>query len=103
MKRRTNRATQPPSISPGGLGADFSRLWSAQALSQVVQNLLNFALIIRVFQLAQGTRLANVSVALLILSFGVPSIFFAAAAGVYVDHWNKKLVLVAANFLRAFL
>jgi MFS family permease len=82
---------------------NFNRLWSAQILSQIAQNLLNFALIIRVFQLAQGTRLANVSVALLILSFGIPSIFFAAAAGVYVDHWNKKLVLVIVNFLRAFL
>jgi MFS family permease len=82
---------------------NFLRLWGAQILSQVAQNLLNFALIIRVFQLAQGTRFANESVALLILSFGVPSIFFAAAAGVYVDHWNKKIVLVTANFIRAFL
>lgn len=72
-------------------------------LSQIAQNLLNFALIIRVFDLAQGTRLANVSVALVILSFGVPSIFFAAAAGVYVDHWNRKYVLVVANLLRALL
>ena len=83
--------------------ANFSRLWGAQILSQIAQNLLNFALIIRVFQLAEGTRLANVSVALLILSFGVPSIFFAAAAGVYVDRWNKKLVLVVANLSRAVL
>lgn len=83
--------------------ANFNRLWGAQILSQIAQNLLNFALIIRVFQLAEGTRLANVSVALLILSFGIPSIFFAAAAGVYVDHWNKKLVLVITNALRAVL
>jgi MFS family permease len=82
---------------------NFMRLWGAQVVSQIAQNLLNFALIIRVFELAQGTRLANVSVALLILSFGIPSIFFAAAAGVYVDHWNKKRVLVLANFIRAFL
>jgi len=103
MKQRAFRAFRSPVASPASLGADFNRLWSAQALSQVAQNLLNFALIIRVFQLAQGTRFANISVALLILSFGVPSIFFAAAAGVYVDHWNKKVVLVTANFLRAFL
>jgi MFS family permease len=83
--------------------ANFNRLWGAQVLSQIAQNLLNFALIIRVFELAEGTRLANVSVALLILSFGIPSIFFAAAAGVYVDHWNKKMVLVAVNFARAAL
>ena len=83
--------------------ANFNRLWGAQILSQIAQNLLNFALIIRVFQLAEGTRLANVSVALLILSFGIPSIFFAAAAGVYVDHWNKKRVLLIVNITRAVL
>jgi len=83
--------------------ADFNRLWGAQILSQIAQNLLNFALIIRVYQLAQGTNLANLSVALLIMSFGIPSIFFAAAAGVYVDHWNKKHVLLIVNFLRAIL
>ncbi|HSX01276.1 MAG TPA: MFS transporter, partial [Candidatus Saccharimonas sp.] len=82
---------------------NFSRLWSAQVLSQVAQNLLNFALVIRVFELAQHTRAANISVALLILSFGVPSIFFAAAAGVYVDHLNRKHVLLIANLLRAVL
>lgn len=81
----------------------FLSLWSAQILSQIAQNLLNFALIITVYQLAQATRFANISVALLILSFGIPSIFFAAAAGVYVDHWNKKVVLITANFARAVL
>ena len=82
---------------------NFSRLWSAQILSQIAQQLLNFALIVRVFDLAQGTRLANISVALVVLSFGVPSIFFAAAAGVYVDHWNRKVVLVTANIIRGLL
>ena len=82
---------------------NFSRLWSSQILSQIAQQLLNFALIVRVFDLAQGTRLANISVALVVLSFGVPSIFFAAAAGVYVDHWNRKVVLVTANIIRGLL
>lgn len=105
MKQRADRTSENSGIEQASVlrNPNFNRLWAAQVLSQIAQNLLNFALIIRVFQLAQGTRLANLSVALLILSFGIPSIFFAAAAGVYVDHWNKKLVLVVANFLRAFL
>src|SRR5262245_2749946 len=103
LKRRSTRVVQPSDAVSVARNPHFNRLWGAQILSQIDQNLLNFALIIRVFQLAEGTRLANVSVALLILSFGIPSIFFAAAAGVYVDHWNKKVVLVTANFLRAGL
>ena len=103
MKRRPQIPTEFTDDISIVRNTNFNRLWSAQILSQIAQNLLNFALIIRVFQLAQGTRFANVSVALLILSFGIQSIFFAAAAGVYVDHWNKKIVLVIVNFLRAFL
>jgi MFS family permease len=82
---------------------NFSRLWGSQILSQIAQQLLNFALIVRVFDLAAHTRLANISVALVVLSFGVPSIFFAATAGVYVDHWNRKVVLVVANIIRGVL
>jgi MFS family permease len=103
MKRRKAPLPEPSDAVSVARNPHFNRLWAAQILSQIAQNLLNFALIIRVFQLAQHTRVANIAVALLILSFGVPSIFFAAAAGVYVDHWNKKIVLVTANFLRAFL
>jgi MFS family permease len=103
MKRRRAPTIEPSDAVSVARNPHFNRLWAAQILSQIAQNLLNFALIIRVYQLAQHTRLANIAVALLILSFGVPSIFFAAAAGVYVDHWNKKIVLVTANFLRAGL
>ena len=96
----TAELTEDISILRNG---NFKKLWGAQILSQIAGHLLNFALIISVFELAQGTRLANVSVALLILSFGIPSIFFAAAAGVYVDHWNKKKVLVISNVVRGLL
>jgi MFS family permease len=75
----------------------------AQILSLVAQNLLNFSLIIRMFDLTQGTRYANISVALLILSFGIPSVLFAAAAGAYVDNWDRKRVLVVSNMLRTVL
>lgn len=81
----------------------FSKLWVAQVLSLIAQNFLNFALIIRVFDLAQGTHFANFAVSLVVLSFGVPSIFFAAVAGVYVDHWDRRTVMVVANLTRALL
>jgi predicted MFS family arabinose efflux permease len=103
VKRRPPRVPQPAEALSVIRNANFTRLWSAQILSQIAQNLLNFALIIRVFELASGTRFANISVALLILSYGIPSIFFAAAAGVYVDHWNKKRVLLLANIIRGVL
>src|SRR5438067_139119 len=81
----------------------FSKLWTAQVLSLVAQNFLNFALIIRVFDITQGTHFANVAVSLVVLAFGIPSVFFAAVAGVYVDHWDRRLVMVIANLTRALL
>jgi MFS family permease len=40
-------------------------------------------------------------VAGVVLSFTLPSILFGIIAGVYVDKWNKKHVLVYTNILRA--
>ena len=39
----------------------------------------------------------------LILSFLVPAVAFSAVAGVYVDRFDKRLVLVGTNVLRALL
>lgn len=82
---------------------NFLKLWGAQLSSQLAANFLNFALIIRVFNLAAGTRYANLAVSFLILSFGVPSIFFAIFAGSIIDHLDRKKVLVLTNILRALL
>lgn len=82
---------------------NFLKIWSAQLTSQLAANLLNFALIIKVYDLAAQTRYANIAVSLLILAFGLPSIIFAVLAGAYVDHWDRKKVLVISNAARAVI
>ncbi|MBA3678812.1 MFS transporter [Candidatus Saccharibacteria bacterium] len=82
---------------------NFLKIWMAQLTSQLAANLLNFALIIKVFDLAANTRYANIAVSLLILAFGIPSVIFAVLAGAYVDHWDRKKVLVVTNVVRAVL
>ena len=82
---------------------NFLKIWIAQLSSQLAANLLNFALIIRVFDLSAKTSYANIAVSLLILAFGVPSIIFAVLAGAYVDHLDRKKVLVVTNIVRAVL
>lgn len=62
-------------------------------------NLLNFILLIVVFQISSS----NLAVAGVVLSFTLPSIFFGIVAGVYVDKWNKKNVLIYTNSLRALV
>lgn len=75
----------------------FLFLVISEFFSQFAMNLLNFILLIVVFQLSNS----NLAVAGVVLSFTLPSIFFGILAGVYVDKWNKKNVLVYTNVLRA--
>ena len=43
---------------------------------------------------------SNTAVSLLILTFLVPAVLFSAVAGVYVDRIDRRLILIATNFLR---
>lgn len=81
----------------------FLKLWGAQLSSQIAAQLLNYALLIRVFQIASGTSFANSSVSLLIVAIGIPAIILAVPAGAYVDHHDRKTVLVWTNAIRALL
>jgi MFS family permease len=81
----------------------FLRLWLAQALSQTAQQTINFTLLIQVRRIveASGTGGANTAVAVLILTFATPPIFFSALAGVVVDRSDKRLIMAAVNLGRA--
>lgn len=82
---------------------DFTKLWLAQIFSQVAQHLLNFALIILVYDLTVGSRFGSFSVSLVVLAFTIPSILFAPAAGTFVDHWDRKKVLMYSSLARTVL
>lgn len=77
----------------------FFNLWIGEVFTQISANLFNFFLILVVFKLTHS----NTAVSIVVLSFTVPAIFFGSVAGVIVDRWNKKKVLIWANIVRAFL
>ena len=81
----------------------FLKLWGAQLASQIAAQLLNYALVIRIFNIAQGTRYANSAVSLLIVAIAIPAVLFAVPAGAFVDQRDRKRVLVWSNALRAML
>lgn len=62
-------------------------------------NLFNFALLIVVFRIANS----NSAVSGVVIAFMIPSLIFGILAGVLVDRWNKKRVLLLTNILRALL
>lgn len=76
---------------------NFLALWSGQILSQLAVNSLIFALLIRVYELTHS----NTASSFLVISAGIAAVIFGVVAGVLVDLWNRKWVLVYANWIRA--
>lgn len=81
----------------------FLRLWVAQLLSQTANNMVNFALLMRVQNIIQihDITQANTATSLVILAFSLPAVLFGPVAGVMADRFNRKHVMFATNILRA--
>ena len=77
----------------------FLYLWIGEIFTQIPTHLFNFFLIILVFNITHS----NTAVSGVVLSFTIPAIFFGSIAGVYVDRWGKKKVLIMSNIIRAVL
>jgi MFS family permease len=81
----------------------FMRLWLAQAVSQTANNMVNFALLLRVREIIEhhGLRQANTFTSLEILAFSLPSVLFGPLAGVMADRMDRRTLMAATNALRA--
>jgi hypothetical protein len=83
---------------------NFLTLWSGQVFSQLADKVylvLMIALIVSRFQEADQTISGWVSSVM--IAFTIPAVLFGSIAGVFVDRWFKKPVLVATNLLRGAL
>lgn len=95
----------PPDLSTqrlSGAGTVFRNrafvlLWTAQVLSQLASNMVLAGLMATVVDVT-GSNTAN---AVLILTFLVPAVAFSAVAGVLVERSDARLIMLAANALRA--
>lgn len=93
----------PPTLEVSSLSGSvfqnrsFVLLWVAQVLSQLASNMVLAGLMATVV-LATGSNTAN---AVLILTFLVPAVAFSAFAGVLVERSDARLIMLAANLLRA--
>ena len=79
----------------------FLTLWGGQIFSQLADKVylvMAIAIIASTFQTADepiSTWVSPVTIA-----FTIPAVLFGSLAGVYVDRWSKKAVLVFSNLLR---
>lgn len=82
----------------------FLTLWSGQIFSQLADKVylvLMISLIASHFQRADQTISGWVSA--IMIAFTIPAVLFGSLAGVYVDRWSKKGVLVGTNLVRGLL
>ncbi len=77
----------------------FLILWLSQVATQVGGNMVLYGLTVLIFT-ASGS---NSFVSILLISFLAPAVIFGALAGVYVDRFDRRLVLVATSLVRAIL
>lgn len=78
---------------------DFFYLWIAQVLSQLADKFIMFSLVLVVYTLTKQAT----SQSFLMMAFTFPSVLFSAAAGVYVDRHDKKMLMFVTNILRGGL
>ena len=98
-----------PNSSPTGFtdvlkNNNFIVLWLGQIFSQLADKIylvLMIAIISSNFQ-TLGESISG-WVSLIMIAFTLPAIFFGSLAGVYVDRWSKKAVLVLSNVGRGIL
>ena len=77
----------------------FMALFLSQVLTQVGGNMVLFGLTIKVFDLTGTTT----SVSILLLTFLVPAVVFGAIAGVFVDRFDRRWILIGTNMARGAL
>jgi MFS family permease len=83
---------------------NFLSLWSGQVFSQLADKVylvLMIALIDTHFH--SGSQTISAWVSAIMIAFTIPAVLFGSLAGVFVDRWSKKAVLVATNLLRGGL
>jgi MFS family permease len=119
----TAKEQEPPKLDGSGSGGEaasgkrqqqgflpvlknpnFLALWGGQVFCQLADKVylvLMIALINTQFHTANQSITGWVSA--LMMAFTIPAVLFGSVAGVFVDRWSKKAVLVATNAWRGIL
>lgn len=91
----------PASLSPFAVfrNRNFSLMWSGQLISTIGSALTSLAASIYVFRLTDSA----LSVGLMLMATAAPSLLVGLFAGVFVDRFDRKKIMIAADLIRAVL
>ncbi len=78
----------------------FFRLWTSQVISNFGDRLNQIALIALVYRKAPGS---TVELAKVVFFIVIPVFIIGPIAGVYVDRWDRKRVMIISDIVRAVL
>ena len=78
---------------------DFRLLWTAQLGSTVGSSLTDLAAGILIFRLTDSA----LAVGLMLMATAVPSLFVGLVAGVFVDRFDRKKIMIASDLIRGML
>lgn len=79
--------------------ANYRNLWIGQVVSEVGDHFNNIA----VFSLAVGATHSGLVVSGVMLSRAIPAMLIGPAAGVVLDRFNRKHIMIASDVLRAVI
>ncbi|MEH1834552.1 MAG: MFS transporter [Nostoc sp.] len=94
----------PQGFLPVLKNPNFLALWGGQVFSQLADKVYLVLMIALINTQFQGSN-QSISgwVSALMMAFTIPAVLFGSVAGVFVDRWSKKAVLVATNIWRGVL
>ena len=95
----TNKVARAPSPFAIFHNRDFSLLWTGQLISTIGSSLTSLAASILVYRLTGSAA----SVGLMLMATAAPTIFVGLLAGVFVDRYDRKRIMIAADLSRAVL
>lgn len=78
---------------------DFRLLWIGQSISNFGDSMTNLALLLLVNHLTGSTA----ALATMAIVLALPTLTFGLLAGVYVDRWDRRQVMIVSDLLRGAL
>ncbi len=101
---QSDSETQSPGFLTVLKNRNFVTLWSGQIFSQLADKVY-LVLMIAIIESQFQSENQSISgwVSAIMIANTIPAVLFGSLAGVFVDRWHKKEVLVISNLLRGFL